>query len=459
MGQTLALNTESKLLKRRAIDAHRAGDLKRAQQLYAAHLTTQPNDAGALSNLGVLNRSIGRHSVALELQRKAHHLNPNDTGIQTNFANILSDLGEYNASIALRNGLLAEKQDHLDHIAMVGRCHRGKGDYDAAIAHLKDALKKHPDDPELNMQFAFACLGAGDHVTGFEAYRARWVAGELTPRNLDILEWSGQPLDGKTVVVLPEQGFGDAVFYMRFLPILKDLGATVRVCAEAPVLPLVAELEDADEVVLFERENIIGDYWVNLIDLALYHFRSSDHWPDPTRLTVPDTSHQRARERVAPFDEFFRIGVVWSGSETYKGNAFRSFQPVEFTTLAALPNVQLFSVYKGKGMRTFEGAGLSGLIVDAASDDRHFGDCAATMMQMDLVITSDTATAHIAGSLGVPTWVLLHWDPFWVWRHSGEATDWYPSVRLFRQDQPRDWAGVFEKVRTALTTELAARHG
>jgi len=94
--------------------------------------------------------------------------------------------------------------------------------------------------------------------------------------------------------------------------------------------------------------------------------------------------------------------------------------------------------------------GSSAFILDAAGTDRDFADCAAMMQEMDLVITSDTATAHIAGSLGLPTWVILHWDPFWVYTHAGETTPWYPSMRLFRQDRPLDWDGVFAKVEKAL---------
>ena len=458
-GPSLASEDDSKTIKHSAVGAHRAGDLVRAQKLYAQYLARNPRNAGTLSNLGVLNRTMGRHSIALALQEKAHRINPEDAGIRTNLANILSDLGQYDRSLKLREALLSAEPEHLDQLAMVGRCHRGKGDYQAATEHLSAALVKHPNDPELNMQLAFACLGKGDYATGFDAYRWRWSAGELEPRSLSLPEWEGQPLTGRTVVVLPEQGFGDAIFYARFLTILKELGATVRLCAEAPVLPILEGLPGADEVVLFTPENIRGDYWVNLIDLALYHFRSSDDLPPPTQLTIPEQSAHRAQNRTNPFDEVFRVGVVWSGSETYKGNAFRSFHPMEFAALTALPNVQLFSLYKGSNMQAFEDAGLPGLIVDAASDDRHFGDCAATMMQMDLVITSDTATAHIAGSLGVPTWVLLHWDPFWVWRHTGETAEWYPSVRIFRQAKPQDWTGVFAEVEEALKVEMAGRYG
>ena len=96
--------------------------------------------------------------------------------------------------------------------------------------------------------------------------------------------------------------------------------------------------------------------------------------------------------------------------------------------------------------------GTSGFIVDAGSDERGFADTAATMQAMDLIITSDTATAHIAGSLGVPTWTVLHWDPFWVWTHKGETTPWYPNMKLFRQNTPLNWAGVMQDVRDALTS-------
>ena len=443
-------------LKKSAVAAHRAGEHERAQQLYARYLGKCPDDAGMLSNLGALQRVLGRHQKALTLQQKAHRLKPDDPGIQTNLANILSDLGQYEASIGLRTDILKGDPNHLDHLAMIGRCHRGKGDYKAAIKHLRSALKRHPDDPELQMQLSFALLGDQNYAEAFDAYRARWQAGELTPRNLDLPEWVGQPLTGKTICVLPEQGFGDAVLFMRFVPTLKAMGATVHICAEGPVLPLFEGLEGADKVVLFDAQRIKGDYWINMMDLALIHFQQIAKVPPPAKLTIPTDSLERAQKLTAPFQKTFKIGVVWSGSETYKGNAFRSFRHNDFLPLADIPGVQLFSLYKGPGLKQFRDDGTSGIIVDAGGGDRHFGDCAAMMQQMDLIITSDTATAHIAGSLGLKTWVLLHWDPFWVWRHAGETTAWYPSVTLFRQEIPLDWAGVFGRVGEALSAEMAA---
>jgi hypothetical protein len=150
----------------------------------------------------------------------------------------------------------------------------------------------------------------------------------------------------------------------------------------------------------------------------------------------------------------FKVGVVWSGSSTYKGNVFRSFTHREFLPMANVPNVQLFSLYKGPFLDAFHKDGSAALIIDAAGTDRDFADCAATMREMDLIITSDTATAHIAGSLGIPVWVMLHWDAFWVYRHTGDTTQWYPSMRLFRQNKPQDWTSVFDAAHAALIEKV-----
>ena len=123
--------------------------------------------------------------------------------------------------------------------------------------------------------------------------------------------------------------------------------------------------------------------------------------------------------------------------------------------LKGLPaGVQLFSLYKGPYLEAYENDGSSAFIVDTASTDRDFADCAATMKEMDLIITSDTVSAHLAGTLGVPVWTVLHWDAFWVWRHAGDSTGWYPGMRLFRQHQPLDWTGVMEDVKAALTAHV-----
>ena len=149
--------------------------------------------------------------------------------------------------------------------------------------------------------------------------------------------------------------------------------------------------------------------------------------------------------------------MVWSGSSTYKANAFRSFSHTEFLPLADKPGVQLFSLYKGPYLADFVRDGSAAFIVNAASDDRDFADCAAMMDEMDLIITSDTATAHIAGSLGRPTWTVLHFDPFWVFGHKTDETPWYPGMRLFRQGRPMDWGSAFAKVSAALDDLLAER--
>lgn len=448
------MTPEQKKMRDAASKAHHDGAQAEATVLYARYLARHPRDAVMWSNLGVLHRTAGRHRQALRAHRRAIALMPHDLGLRNNLANVLSDIGQYDESIAIRKAILQDDPGNTNHLAMIGRCLRGKGDYLGAIDWLRGVIADHPGESEPKMQLAFAQLGAGQYAEAFETYRVRWEAGELTPRDVPFPEWKGEPLEGKTVLVLPEQGFGDAVLFTRFTHALKAKGATVRYLAEKPLMRLFAGLDGTDWVGGQVGTTEPIDYWINCMDLAPLHFAVSDAVPPPTKLTVPEVCKARAAKIVAPYDDVYKVGVIWTGSATYKGNSFRSFSHKDFLPLTDLPGVQLFSLYKGPYLQAFDADGSSGFIVDAGSSETDFADCAAMMQAMDLVITSDTATAHIAGSLGVPVWTILHWDPFWVWRHSGETTEWYPGMRLFRQQTPLEWDRVMGEVTNALRTHM-----
>ena len=442
-----------------AISAHQSGKLDTALRDYADYLAARPDDAQMWSNYGALLRRIKQYHNAERAHRRAYDIDPANTVVRANFANILSDLGKYEESIALRKLLLADDPDLPEQHSLIGRCLRGMGRYAEAVDYLSPLIPQFPDYHDMSLQAAMSALALGDYEKAFDLYKARWDLGELTKRDLSFPEWKGEPLDGKTILVLPEQGFGDCVLMARHLPDLKRLGAkTVIVLAEKPLLRLFQGLPGADHVVNSINPKSEADYWINMMDLGGIALKSDADLRSPTELSIPEDSRVRARAITAPYRDRFKVGIVWTGSVTYKANAFRSFSHTDFLPLTDLKNVQLFSLYKGPMIDAFYADGSAGLIVDAASSDRDFADCAATMEEMDLIISSDTATAHIAGSLGLPTWVVLHSDAFWVYRHIGDTTPWYPTMRLFRQHQALKWDEVMGRVRVELERKVAA-HG
>ena len=454
----LTLTKAAADLRNRASAAHQSGKSAEARQLYAAYLALVPQDAGIWSNLGALLRAEGRHDMALRAHERAYALDSFSPTIMNNFANILSDIGQYDRALPLRRKILAADPTDQNQKAMIGKALRALGQYDASITHLEAAINDHPDYAEMRIQLALSQLSDRRYAEGFRNYEVRWETGELTPRQMKTPQWDYTPLDGKTILVMPEQGFGDAVAFSRFLPVLRRYNpARVLVYAEKPMQRIFDGLAGADWVGTQLPPGTTYDLWTNVMDLCPLAFDRSGVIPAPTRLAVPADSTARAAAVTAPHRRKFKVGIVWSGSVTYRGNAFRSFSHTEFLPLVDLPDVQLFSLYKGPNLADFQADGTSCFIIDTASTDRDFADCAAMMQAMDLVITSDTATAHIAGSLGLEVWTLLHWDAFWLWQHQGSTTPWYPSMKLFRQTTPRDWGSVFESVSQHLSAKVASR--
>jgi hypothetical protein len=443
-------------LRDRAASLHRAGQLAEARPLYAAYLATMPRDGAMWSNYGSLLRSEGQHDLAIRAHERALAIDPGARTVLNNLANALSDVGFYDRALPLREAILQQDPGDVSQKAMMGKALRAMGRHAEGITCLERAVRDHPEEHELRIQLALTQLADGRYAQGFRNYEARWLTGELKARQIARPKWDGGDLAGRTILVLPEQGFGDAIAFARFLPVLRRFnpGRVILLC-EKPLLRLFDGIEGVDWMGPEIGPDQPFDVWTNMMDLPPLHFDRTDEIPPPTRLAVPEASRARARGIVAPHAGTFKVGVVWCGSVTYRGNAFRSFSHTLFHRLLDLPEVQLFSLYKGPELAAFHADGTAGFIIDTASTDADFADCAGTMMEMDLIVTSDTVTAHLAGSLGRRVWTLLHWDAFWLWQRARDHTPWYPSMRLIRQDSPRDWAGVMARVRA----DLAAMGG
>ncbi len=445
-------------LRQSAQQTQRDGDHAKARELYEKYLTIVPHDYLMWTNLGAMLRAQGLPDMALAAQQRAYELAPQNEIIRNNLANILADCGQPSDALALRQEALRDTPDDATQLAMAGKVLRTLGRTGDAIDLLAKAQANNPQEVELSIQLALSQLAHGAYAEGFKTFERRWASDEATPRQMHKPKWDGRSLAGKTILVLPEQGLGDGIAMARFLPVLRGYDpARVMLATERPLLRLFDGMEGADWVGLAADAGDDFDVWTDMMDLPTAHFATSKDIPAPAPLTVPDAAKTRADQVLAPYPRSFNVGVVWAGSPTFRANANRSFSHTEFHRLLSIPNVRLFSLYKGPMTQAYRADGTAHLIPDTAATEADFADTAAMMQALDLVITSDTATAHLAGSLGVPVWLMLHWDAFWMWQLEPDRSPWYPSMVLYRQFTPRDWSRPFERAKTDLAALVASR--
>ncbi|MEM7176474.1 MAG: tetratricopeptide repeat protein [Pseudomonadota bacterium] len=444
-----------------AVGHHQKDELDQAAPLYRAYLALVPDDAQAWTNFGALLRKRGQFQAAIAAHRRGLRHDPDHENAKNNLANALNEAGEYRAAIKLRKELLAKDPESLAALRNLAVPLRGEWRHEEVV-ELIDAAEARADlsdHGELILQRGLSNLMLGRYRAGFADFEHRYAGDEVQlPEDLPFPRWEGQPIDGKRLLILPEQGFGDAILMARFLPRLIGMGADVTMIVKPPLLRLFEGLPDTLgahlKIVPHARKSDPFDYYTPNMSLpTLVGFSEDDPVPPPPKLSIPQESRDRARQLLAPFDEWFKIGVVWTGSLTYRANHRRSSGPEHFARLAEVPGVQLFSLYKGDAHQAFLESGMAGLIMDACGNDQDFADTAAIIDEMDLMITTDTAVVHVAGSLGKPIWNMLAHEGFWLYG-TGDETPWYPNMRLFRQQSNGDWPEVFGRVEIALRSQL-----
>lgn len=399
--------------------------------------------------------SLKRFDAALAAIDSILAAHPADAEAAAVRGQILNEIDRPAEALALAEGLLKHgrggSKAEIVRAAALWRLGRRND----AIAAGEAAASRHPSEVQIRQALSQYHLATGDFARGWVAYE--WRSGTFD-RKHKALEaraprWTGEALTGKTILVLAEQGIGDTIQFVRFLADLHARGAEVTALVQPVLLALLRSLPVP--VTWSDAPEDVGAYDRQIRLLSLPHALGIDleGIARAVPYLTPDAAKVAAwRTRIG--DHGFRVGVVWQGNPRYGQDHRRSVPLTHFAPLAAIPGVRLISLQAVHGLDQLdclpEGMAVETLDETITANPDGVSEVAAAMAALDLVISSDTAMAHLAGALGRPVWLALNDDPDWRWLFDRPDSPWYPTMRLFRQKQRGDWAGVFARIAAAL---------
>ena len=412
-----------------------------------------PGNAEAWNLLGVGLRHVGRVRAAIAAHRRALDLAAGNVTAMVNLGTCANELGAPAQAVAWYREVVARDPSAIAWTHLGAALHAA-GDAAAALPAFDAALALDPAYARAHVERAHALLRLERFEEGWRAFEWRW---RLPPGDRPALpdfaspRWDGGPLDGP-LLVWPEQGFGDTILCARFLAALRGRVPRVILACKPELWRLFQGLEGVDDLVPVSAKPPPHAAHVPMMSLPGLTMRAGVAPPPPARLSVPAEARARLAGLIAPGrGGGIDIGIVWSGSVTFKANASRATALDRFLALAAIPGIRLFSLQKGPPAAELDTPGPRSLIVDLGRHCADFADTAAAIELLDLVIMTDSSVAHLAGSLDRPIWNLLPADPYWLYGPSGaRTTPWYGSMRIFRQARPGDWDGVFAEAVAAL---------
>jgi Flp pilus assembly protein TadD len=412
-----------------------------------------PDSPDAWNALGVALRVSGDPRAAMGCHRRALDLAPGNVAARINLGNAALELDRIGEAVAWLREVATLRPSAKNH-ADLGHVLHDAGLTADAVAAFDAALALDPENPRARCERGQVLLRLGRHAEGWPDFEWRWRLPDMPPMpKYSTPLWDGRKIDG-TVIVWPEQGFGDAILSARFLPVLRDRVGRFLLGAKPELIRLFEGLPGVDELVPLGAPQPRHAANVPMMALPGLAMRSLADLPPPATLHVPADSRARMAPLVGRTDGRLRVGIVWSGSVTFKANAQRATGLDRFLAFADIPGVQLYSLQKGPRAAELESSGARNFVVDLGRHCRDFADTAAAVEALDLVIMTDSSVAHLAGSLGKPVWNLLPFSAYWLYGQDPERTAWYPTMRLFRQGAPGDWGPVFDAARRALA-ELA----
>jgi tetratricopeptide (TPR) repeat protein len=421
-----------------------------------------PHEPEAHVQYGLALLRENQYAEALTSFDHAITLEPHRQGVLTNRGIALVGLDRVEEALVAFQSALDLDRDPADIYTNLGLVHRSLGRNIEAMASFRQTLSRKPGDPSATFALAFVHLSLADFKTGWPLYEARFDEPTLKvpKRTWRIPRWQGEALAGKTLWVHAEQGLGDAIQFCRYLPVLVAQGADIVFEVMPALKALMSSLPGNIRVVAKGDSAPAADYQCPLLSLPLVLGTDLSSIPAsvPYLAAEPERVQRwRARMQAVPG---VRVGIAWQGNlavEQLMWARGRSMPLAELAPLAQVPGVSLISLQKGEGAQQIREVDFGSRIIDLGSEIDQgadaFLDTAAVMESLDLIVSTDTSIAHLAGALARPAWIALSSAPEWRWLLERSDSPWYPTFRLFRQRRRGNWRSVA----TAMAEALASR--
>lgn len=415
--------------------------------------------------LGVLGMHAENWNEALQAFQHAHQLDPQHPELLSNIGSCLMKLARHDEAYAAFQEALRRKETAETHL-LAGIVSEELRHEAQAVSHYRSSIQLKPEGHTAHYQLSFLLLARGDFKNGFTHFEHRLYADvnmlSLVKGQAFIKVfgnqryWSGQPLDGKRLLVVTEQGLGDSIMMMRYLPLIKErYGASrVVVSCDTPLLELFKNLPGVDtaqtDSVAIDRSEF--DYFCTTMSLPAIFNTTVESVPQAPYLTIPLSARARWDARMAELDGL-KVGLVWAGNKFFEKDANRSMSLEMFEPLFGLEGITWMNLQKGEPAMSLKDKHYP--VIDWMDECQDFMDTASLITHLDLVIAVDTAVAHLSGALGCSTWLMNRFDTDWRWLLSGEESPWYARMKIVRQTTRGDWHGVVDQLKGKLA-ELAS---
>ena len=418
-----------------------------------------PQRADAWTLLGILQQRLGESAAAESAYREALRAKPDYADAWTNLGNLLRDRDDLHGALLAFQQAMRSAPASPEPAYNLGVALEHFGLWEGALAAFQAAVECDPGHADAHWNAALALLRAGRFENGFAEYEWRFQRGEPGPRTYVQPAWDGRPLAGRTILVWAEQGFGDTLQFLRFAPEVARRGGRVVLEVMDGLQGLASRLPGVADVVVRGGQRPEFDTHLALMSLPHVLGLAHPHAGAPY-LRACDVLARRWRARLAtaghrPGREI-AVGLVWAGNRALRNSRERSPGFDAVRGLLDLPGTRFFSLQKGAGTEEIAGRALPANFIDLQHELESFDDTAAVIANLDVVVSCDTAVAHLAGALGKPVFALLPHTRDWRYGLDPHASAWYPSMRLFRQDTRANWTNVLDRVTRALDGAVAS---
>jgi tetratricopeptide (TPR) repeat protein len=421
---------------------------------FARVVALTPADSGAHTNLGHALRETGHIDAAIGAYRQAIAIDPNSPLAYSNLAATLWKIGQYQEALADITKAIALRPTFVEAYINLGFIMNGLGRFDESIDAFRHALTI-TDSPLAHFNLGFGLLLRGELEPGWREYEWRTQCPEVNPtmRQVPGPAWDGSDLSGKTILLLDEQGLGDAIQFIRYVRLVAERRpARIILECQSPLARLLRTTQNVEQVISRGQTPPAYDVHCSLLSLPLVF--------NTTLETIPtSTAYLQAEEQLAGDWQIsldaeitkipgaakaIKVGLVWGGNT--KPNPDRTVGLAALAPLAAVPGVVFVSLQKGPHAQEAKNPPPGMRLIDLTDKISDFVDTAALINGLDLVITIDTSVAHLAGAMGKPLWILVPFSPDWRWLRDRKDCPWYPSARLFRQSALGDWPSAINNL-------------